>query len=878
MSSKTQAPVNATTKPSLNADKSGLLQRQCACGNSAGLTGECATCQKEKLTLQRKQTAAQDKVSEVPPVAHEALSLPRVPFIQAKLTIGASDDPLEREADRVADQVMAAPTHSAVSAAPLRIQRFTGQATGQADMAAPASVDRVLSSPGSPLEPALQQDMEQRFGYDFSRVRIHTDAAAERSAREVNANAYTVGQDIVFGTGRFVPGTHKGRRLLAHELTHVVQQSGVNGISVGQSNGKWSRSPIISNTLSIGGSANGIRTVPVTRIQREEAAEDTKPRDESLGIGEKIVIEGLAAGASVGMPLLKPVIEGGFTGFYTEIRHQIKEGKGQQFMSRVKKLIVSPGDMVAYGKGYLWGILQGLWSPVQGLVDIAKLGWQLQQWQMQTLANVIQNFQEIVTMQGSLMDRFSKLGSKAKAFFDGIKGNALEFIGKLMGAVSGGVFELAKTGGHKAGQAIFKFLEKPWGEIGEGIGTVVGTVLIEVLLAVFSGGIGNALTKVGQALEKVAPTLMKGVRFIASELGTIITEIRGVVETIKAGLAKAGRSLLKGLEEFIGEAGSIFDDLIAMLKKLFSGAEDAAAKLPKDVPLPVKAPAPHIPAPHSPPVAKSPHVEGVSVKKPPAEPLVPKEPNVEVGTPKKSQVELTQPKEPSITKAPSDAVKVVEENPKLIKGETGSRRAPVGEGHEIVEVPDSSLPSGIGCELRSPPPGIKVRCPEGMGDLFDYGDVSVRNSGSGKGGYKDIWGKENPKTAAGKYAHTYDDILNSPEVLVDMMKRANVKSGIFSEPIPKNAIPEFQVPHPDYPAGWKPRIDRLVDRGATGGEIIEIKPNHLKSQGDVEAQQYAQWMDRFDPLPNGNKWRWRTITYDQKKLMSYLEKSLRYFE
>jgi hypothetical protein len=225
MSSKTQAPVNATTKPSLSADKSGLLQRQCACGNSAGLTGECATCQTEKLTLQRKQTAAQDN-TEVPPIAHEALSLPRVPMMQAKLTIGASDDPLEREADRVADQVMAAPTHPVVSDAPPRIQRFTGQPTGNTDTAAPASIDRVLSSPGSPLEPGLQQDMGQRFGHDFSQVRIHTDAAAERSARVVNANAYTVGQDIVFGASRFAPETHEGRRLIAHELTHVIQQSG----------------------------------------------------------------------------------------------------------------------------------------------------------------------------------------------------------------------------------------------------------------------------------------------------------------------------------------------------------------------------------------------------------------------------------------------------------------------------------------------------------------------------------------------------------------------------------------------------------------------------------------------------------------------------
>jgi len=86
------------------------------------------------------------------------------------------------------------------------------------------SVGNVLRSSGNPLDPALKQDMEQRFGHDFSRVRVHADAKAQMSAQAVNANAYTVGNDIVFASGRYLPGLVEGRRLLAHELTHVVQQ------------------------------------------------------------------------------------------------------------------------------------------------------------------------------------------------------------------------------------------------------------------------------------------------------------------------------------------------------------------------------------------------------------------------------------------------------------------------------------------------------------------------------------------------------------------------------------------------------------------------------------------------------------------------------
>ncbi|MEA2830676.1 MAG: hypothetical protein QOF22_1424, partial [Bradyrhizobium sp.] len=122
---------------------------------------------------------------------------------------------------------LAAPASPAVGIAPPRIHRFTGHARVQVD-AVPASVERVLSSPGSRLNPALQQEMEQRFGHDFSRVQVHSGAAAEQSAREVNAHAYTVGNNIVFRAGRFTPETNSGRRLLAHELAHVVQQGGGN--------------------------------------------------------------------------------------------------------------------------------------------------------------------------------------------------------------------------------------------------------------------------------------------------------------------------------------------------------------------------------------------------------------------------------------------------------------------------------------------------------------------------------------------------------------------------------------------------------------------------------------------------------------------------
>jgi len=89
---------------------------------------------------------------------------------------------------------------------------------------APAIVHDVLRAPGKPLDAESQEFMGARFGYDFSGVRIHADEQAHRSAQVTNADAYTVGQDIVFASGHYAPKTPAGRQLLAHELTHVVQQ------------------------------------------------------------------------------------------------------------------------------------------------------------------------------------------------------------------------------------------------------------------------------------------------------------------------------------------------------------------------------------------------------------------------------------------------------------------------------------------------------------------------------------------------------------------------------------------------------------------------------------------------------------------------------
>jgi outer membrane protein OmpA-like peptidoglycan-associated protein len=106
------------------------------------------------------------------------------------------------------------------------LQRFPASGVPSAAPGVPPVVHSVLNASGRPLDPGTRAFMEPRFGRDFSGVRIHTDGKAAESAKAVQAQAYTVGGDIVFGGGRYRPESGEGRELLAHELAHVVQQGG----------------------------------------------------------------------------------------------------------------------------------------------------------------------------------------------------------------------------------------------------------------------------------------------------------------------------------------------------------------------------------------------------------------------------------------------------------------------------------------------------------------------------------------------------------------------------------------------------------------------------------------------------------------------------
>ena len=144
----------------------------------------------------------------------------------------------------------------------------------------PAVVDTALRSGGEALPEAVRSHFEASFGHDFSRVKIHTDGVAAQSARSVGARAFTVGSDIVFNSNEFQPHSPAGRHLLAHELTHVVQQSALptrrGALRIGAPDSRFERE---ADQV-----ANRISSAPAIRASAESGRANPLPRTSIGGI------------------------------------------------------------------------------------------------------------------------------------------------------------------------------------------------------------------------------------------------------------------------------------------------------------------------------------------------------------------------------------------------------------------------------------------------------------------------------------------------------------------------------------------------------------------------------------------------------------------
>lgn len=257
MSDRAYTKTQAQQKTPIGSlSRSRLLQRTCACGQHTIAGTQCPTCRNSQSTLLRFQrvlgssptstpalenaSSVNSSTSRISRFGHDFSQIPihssRPPVFQTKLTVNQPGDVYEQEANQVAEQVMcmpnmAFPISDEEDEAKTSLMRKQSSQTGNHAVTDTRSVPPIVhdvlnGGGGQPLDAMTRAFMEPRFGHDFSQVRIHTDTRANESAKAVNALAYTVGRDIIFESGRYRPETTVGRTLLAHELTHSIQQIG----------------------------------------------------------------------------------------------------------------------------------------------------------------------------------------------------------------------------------------------------------------------------------------------------------------------------------------------------------------------------------------------------------------------------------------------------------------------------------------------------------------------------------------------------------------------------------------------------------------------------------------------------------------------------
>jgi len=164
--------------------------------------------------------------------------------------------------------------------APASVLRRAAINAAQVPEEVPSVVREVLRSPGRPLEAETRTRVEPRFGYDFGEVRVHADTRAAESARAVNALAYTVGRDVVFGAGQYAPHTAGGERLMAHELTHVIQQGGQapTALGIAPAHDEFEHE---ASTVAQGLNYGGFHAGPMSAspaLQRQPASADDKKK------------------------------------------------------------------------------------------------------------------------------------------------------------------------------------------------------------------------------------------------------------------------------------------------------------------------------------------------------------------------------------------------------------------------------------------------------------------------------------------------------------------------------------------------------------------------------------------------------------------------
>ncbi|HEV7310304.1 eCIS core domain-containing protein [Ensifer sp.] len=820
----------------------------------------------------------------------------------------------------------------------------------------PPIVDEVLRSSGEPLDEKTRTSMEARFGHDFSDVRIHTGDMAVRSATMLDAHAYASGNNIVFAAGRYAPETADGKRLLGHELTHVIQQSRSSVSSEPDAEREADRAGD-----SIVAGQRAVTTLGAAGGVQRSGLFDWVPSTSKIA-------NDIAANLP-GNNLSSRLVAAAATGLIEELVHQVRDN------GLVTKLLrnlgtFKAGDAPSLAVGYSVGVGLGLVSPITDLYGIITFAEQLRNMGIKLAMSGWAKASALAQDLGALATEFSNATSGLSTFLASLKSDPMGSLMKLLslpGAITEGAEglarELGRKGGreiadeilspwskekkpeqkapdplmspaaaleHLAGKAQDKIIDDPWSKLGKKIGYAIGFVTIQALLIAFSGSLGNLITEAAAGLGRFGETLGslgKGVvTSIAERLasaGAIVTELEVAFDALMARLLKP---LGAFLDPIMKPIAGVMEKLKVFLRRLLGLAEKEAAPIagaavkkgvseaggalesglkaapiPPHAPAHVTSPAPPHTSPHATPhpatdapVAK-PKVshEGLPAEKPPASHGTAA--NQESATTKAGGTTI-EPKPIEVGVDGGHHIRVSERGIELcshcvlldVVYVDEMKRFPAfrDEFNKLKALrktdPDAAASKAAILQkelenLRANPPTFTrlpaQPTPEGLtavpkegpkppakySDVLDQPGIHEAHSPGGA--------QPKQATIAGSVSHEYFEDL--PTLL-----QQNAEQLLPHGTIPEGFRKEFAIPHPQYPPGRGPRIDRI---NFETGEILEIGPSTAARQKFVEAQQYAEWMDRLMPRTNGQRWIPGVRTYEKEAVRQYL-RDIGYFE
>lgn len=458
----------------------------------------------------------------------------------------------------------------------------------------PGLIAQINTSRGSgrPLPDSALSFFESRFGHGFGQVRVHTGDNATSMAQAVNARAFTVGSDIFFGAHQYAPQTPAGRRLIAHELTHVIQQ----GSSSRTSTAHISNDQPASN-------ATPLQRVPVTAganvmVQRDVldyVAIDPQrlvgkawlalPRRIKAKVIDKaieanlLLVDKFPGAISLGAVWL--FVKAGLIGFWGRLKSANEDVKIKATDTVAR---IMAGESPDYALGLLKGLAKGFF--VEGAAGIFIAVWDLLKglkslWNfLKGIGDAIGGFPEDIQQ---LLKSFQALGEELSANI----GPAIDdFIAQAtdpnqIKAVILGIAEkgkaLAKEGGEKIADAFLAFFTKKGaeGETGEMVGSVIGQVLWEVLFAIVTAGAGAAVTAGKTAVKEAARVLSKLLGKIVGSILKLVKEIHlvfgKVVEVVKQAV-----TFVKGKLATIGtKLGEFLENIGKLLKRLLDNCHES---------------------------------------------------------------------------------------------------------------------------------------------------------------------------------------------------------------------------------------------------------------------------------------------------------------